>query len=143
MKYALALLLFAGCVTAYLTPQPTFVTRHPYDLFGRATQAVNENCGGVKMADQDAQLVVSRWRPFPSDAGVVLSQCLVTLLEGDLEAREVRITFSVRRCTGEVDAGTPEELDAVSRTCAHHDEVSGDVYKELTSTADKIEAFLQ
>ena len=143
MKYALPLLLLTGCVMTYLTPQPTFVSRHPYDLFGRATQAVNENCGGVRMADQDAQLVMSQWRAFPSDAGVVLSQCLVSLLEGDLEAREVRVTFTVRRCAGEVDAGTPEALDAFSRACPHSDEVSDPVYRELTSTADKIEAFLQ
>lgn len=143
MKYALPLLLLTGCVMTYLTPQPTFVSRHPYDLLGRATQAVDEHCGGVKLADQDAQLVVSRWRAFPSDAGAVLSQCLVTLLEGDLEAREVRVTFSVRRCVGEVDAGTPEELEALSRSCPHHDEVSDAVYRELTSTADQIEAFLR
>ena len=55
----------------------------------------------------------------------------------------MRVTFGVRKCVGEVDAGTPEELDALSRTCAHHDEVSDAVYRELTSTADKIEAFLQ
>ena len=143
MKYLLPLFLFAGCVTAYLVPQPTFVSRHPYDLFGRATQAVNENCGGVKLADPDSQLVMSRWSAHANDAGVLLSQCLVSLLEGDLDAREVRVTFSVRRCAGDVDAGTPEDLDALGRTCAHEEQVPEALYKDLTSTADKIEQFLQ
>ncbi len=139
MKYVLPVVLLSGCVVAYLVPQPTFVSRHPYDLFGRATQAVNENCGGVHLADKEAQLVVSKWTVYPTDAGVLLSQCLVTMLEGDLESREVRVTFSVRKCGA--DAGT--DLTVLERSCPHDDQVPEGLYKDLTSTADKIEAFLQ
>lgn len=136
-KYA-ALLLLAGCATpSWVAPQPTFTTKDPGQALARIAQAVQAHCGGVRVVNEEAGVVIGDWAAHPHEDGVVLTQCIVTLLNGDGQVRDVRVTFSVRHCP---PADTTGELDALAQTCARESTVPESVYKQLTLIGERIEA---
>lgn len=61
---------------------------------------------------------------------------IVTVLNGDEQVRDVRVTFSVRHC----DAGPSGVLDDFAKTCARENTVPEALYKELVLVGERIEA---
>lgn len=137
MKRAAALLVFAGCMTqAWTPPQPTFRTVAPDQAWGRALAATRAHCGGVTSENEEAGVVVGAWEQWNTGDGLVLTQCIITLMHGDEHVRDVRITFATRRCPLS-DMDTP--IDELVKTCERSDTVPEQVKNGLELTAQKIE----
>lgn len=135
-KYAV-LFVLAGCATAsWVAPQPTFTTKDPASALARIAQAVQQHCGGVQLVNEESNVVIGNWAITKLEKNTVLTQCIVTLLNGDEQVREVRVTFSVRHCENE-PAGN---LDEFAKTCARENTVPESLYKELALVGERIEA---
>jgi hypothetical protein len=104
--------VLCGCMTqAWTAPQPYFRTTQPEQAWGRAVAATRTHCGGVTSANEEAGVIVGQWERWTTGDGLILTQCLVTLLRGDEHVRDVRVTFAARRCPlSDLDAPTAELL---------------------------------
>lgn len=135
-KYAV-LFLLAGCATpSWVAPQPTFTTKDPGDALVRIAQAVQQHCGGVQLVNDESNVVIGNWAVTKLEKSTVLTQCIVTVLNGDEQVRDVRVTFSVRHC----DAEPSGVLDDFAKTCARENTVPEALYKELVLVGERIEA---
>lgn len=140
MRAALALcfLLPSCALQTWTAPQPYFRTRQPDGAWARAVAATKEHCGGVRNVNEEAGVVVGPWVGWNTGDGLVLTQCLVTLLRGDEHVIDVRVTFAVRRCP----LSSMDDLEALAPTCERTDLVSEQVKNGLEVTAQKLEADL-
>ncbi|MGV3621609.1 MAG: hypothetical protein ACO1OB_12370 [Archangium sp.] len=135
-KYAV-LFLLVGCATpSWVAPQPTFSTKDPADAMVRIAQAVQQHCGGVRLVNEESSVVIGNWAITKLEKNTVLTQCIVTLLNGDEQVRDVRVTFGIRHCENE-PAG---DLDEFAKTCARENTVPESLYKELVLVGERIEA---
>ena len=92
-------LLVTGCaLQTWTTPQPYFSTRQPADAWARAVAATEKNCGGVRDTNEEAGMIIGKWIAWNTNEGLVLTQCMVSLLSGDQHVRDVRVTFAARKC---------------------------------------------
>ncbi|MFZ5445766.1 MAG: hypothetical protein ACOZQL_37585 [Myxococcota bacterium] len=138
-RLALGLLL-GGCMTqAWTLPQPYFRTTQPDGAWGRAVTATERHCGGISTVNDEASVIVGRWMPWTTGDGLVLTQCLVSLLRGDEYVRDVRVTFAARRCPL---ADLDQDLEALARTCEVSDTVPEQVKNGLVDLGRKLEADL-
>lgn len=134
---AAILLLLAGCaLQSWTLPQPVFKAREPDGAFARAVAATKAECGGVRNANEESGLVLSAWEAWNTGDGVILTQCLVSLLRGDEHVVDVRITFVARRCP----LTSMDDLEAVLPTCEVVDAVPEQVKNGLERKAQKLEA---
>lgn len=138
MKRALplCLLLSACALQTWTTPQPYFKTREPDGAWARAVAATQEHCGGLRNVNEESHVVVGPWVAWNTGDGLVLTQCLVTLLRGDEHVIDVRVTFAARRCP----LSAMDDLEALAPTCEVTDIVSEQVKNGLEITAKKLEA---
>lgn len=131
------LMLFAGCMTqAWTVPQPTFRTIAPDQAWGRALAATKEHCGGITGENEEAGVIIGAWELWNTGDGLVITQCLLTMLRGDEHVRDVRISFSARRCPLS-DMKTP--IEELVKTCERSDTVPEQVKNGLELTAQKLE----
>lgn len=137
MKRVALLLLISGCMTqAWTPPQPTFRTIAPDQAWGRALAATKAHCGAVTSENQEAGVIVGAWEMWNSGDGLIITQCILTLLRGDEHLQEIRITFSSRRCPLS-DMDTP--IEQLLPTCERSDTVPEQVKNGLEVIAQKIE----
>lgn len=137
-KCLLSMLLLSGCTTAsWVVPQPTFTTKDPADALNRIASAVQAHCGGLKIVNEESNVVIGSWAAGKHAGGIVLTQCIVTLLNGDEQVRDVRVTFAVRHCP---EGDIPADLDALAQSCERNNTVPEALYKELQLVAERIQA---
>ena len=133
----LGLVLLSSCaLQTWTVPQPYFSTRSPDDAWARAIAATKEHCGGVRNINEESSVVVGPWIAWSTGDGLVLTQCLVTLLRGDEHVRDVRVSFAARKCP----LSDMDDLEALAPTCETTDIVSEQVKNGLVITAQKLEA---
>ncbi len=137
MKFLLPWVLFVGCATpSWVVPQPTFTTKDPADALVRIAASVQARCGGVKTVNEESGIVIGNWGATPHDDGVVLTQCIVSVLNGDDQVRDVRLTFAVRHCPKAADTSN---LDALAQTCARETTVPEALHKQLQLIGERLE----
>lgn len=130
-------LVASGCMTqAWTPPQPYFKTTHPEQAWQRAVAATKQHCGGITQINEDAQVIIGAWELWNTADGVILTQCIVSLMRGDDYVREVRVTFSSRRCPLSDMDQDPAEL---AKTCEVSDTVPEQVKNGLEVLGQKIE----
>ena len=136
MKWC-ALFLLSGCaLQSWTVPQPYFSSKQPDDLFARALAATEKNCGGVRDTNEESGIIISPWIAWNTGDGLVLTQCMVTLLNGDEHVRDVRVTFAARRCP----ISDMADLAALAPTCEVADTVPEQVKNGLERTSAQLEA---
>ncbi len=132
----LAGLLLSGCVVeSWTLPQPYFRTTKPDGAWARAIKATQTHCGGVRTINEEAGVIAGRWIMWNTGDGLVLTQCLVTLLNGDEYVRDVRVTFAARRCP----LSDMSDLEALVKTCEVAETVPEQVKNGLLVTGEKLE----
>ena len=135
MRWA-GLLLLAGCaLQSWTVPQPYFSTKQQRDLFARAVTATEKHCGGVRDTNEESGIIISPWIAWNTGEGLVLTQCMVTLLNGDEHVRDVRVTFAARRCP----LSDMADLAALAPTCELADTVPEQVKNGLERTSAQLE----
>ena len=133
---ALTCVVFAGCMTqAWATPQPYFKTTQPAGAWTRVIQATTQHCNGVSSTNEAAGVVLGAWEQWNTPDGLVLTQCLVTLLNGDEHVRDVRITFAVRRCP----LPDMSDVQELLKTCEVSDSVPDQVRTALQLKGEQME----
>ena len=137
MKVLPLVVLFSSCaLQTWTVPQPYFSTKDPADAWTRAVAATKANCGGVRDINQESGVIIAPWIAWNTGDGLVLTQCLVTLLRGDEHVRDVRVSFSVRKCP----LSDMENLEALAPTCEFLDVIPEQVNNGLLITSQKMEA---
>lgn len=138
MKWALPLLLSSSCaLNTFTVPQPYFSTKQPAEAWTRAVAATSKHCGGVRDTNEESGVIIGQWIAWNTGDGLVLTQCLVSLLRGDEHVRDVRVSFSARRCPlSDMD----QDLAALAPTCELLEAVSEQVKNGLETTARAMEA---
>ena len=132
-----AAVLLSGCaLQSWTTPQPYFSTRQPADAWARAVAATQKNCGGVRDANEESSIIVSPWIAWNTSDGLILTQCLVSLLNGDDQLRDVRVTFAARKCP----LSDMDDLQAIAATCEVAETVPEQVKNGLELTGKQLEA---
>lgn len=132
MRPAALLLLGCACAAATWTiPQRHFTTVEPGDAWRRMLAATQDVCGGLGSMNEAAGVVTGPWQAWNTGDGLYLSQCLVSLLDGDEQVRAVRVSFAIRRCPLSDQA----DLDALAPTCA-----PAELVPELVKNATELEA---
>lgn len=136
MKW-LSLVLLSGCaLQTWSLPQPYFSTRQPADVFARALAATQKNCGGVRDTNEESGLIIAPWIAWNTGEGLILTQCLVSLLNGDEHVRDVRVSFAARKCpVSDMDA----DLSALAKTCEPIDTIPDQVKNGLEVTSKAME----
>lgn len=136
MKRALALLLLSSCAT-FTVPQPYFTTREPADAWARAVAATQKHCGGVRDANEPSGVILAPWIAWNTSEGLILTQCLVSLLRGDEHLRDVRVSFAARKCPlSDMD----QDLATLAATCELAETVPEQVKNGLETTGKAMEA---
>lgn len=136
MKLLPAFLLLTGCaLQSWTMPQPYFSTKQPAEAWARAVTATEKHCGGVRDTNEESGLIVAPWIAWNTSEGLVLTQCLVSLLRGDEHVRDVRVTFSARKCP----LSDMDDLAALAKTCEAMDAVPEQVKNGLEITAQKMQ----
>jgi hypothetical protein len=130
-------LLLSGCaLQTWALPQPYFSTREPGDAWARAVAATKANCGGLRDVNEDSGVIVAPWIAWNTGDGLILTQCLVTLLRGDEHVRDVRVSFAARKCP----LSDMDNLEALAPTCEFLDIIPEQVKNGLDVTAQHMEA---
>ncbi len=130
-------LLLSGCANqSWTVPQPYFKTTQPAGAWDRAFKATQTHCGGVQTTNESAGVIVGKWIAWNTGDGLVLTQCLVTLLRGDEHVRDVRVTFAARQCP----LSGMDDLEALAKTCTVAETVPEQVKNGLEVTGKKLEA---
>jgi len=134
----LPLLLLSGCaLNTFTVPQPYFSTREPDTAWTRAVAATQKHCGGVRDANQESGVILGPWIAWNTGDGLILTQCLVTLLRGDEHLRDVRVSFSARKCPlSDMD----QDLATLAPTCELLETVNEQVKNGLETTGRAMEA---
>lgn len=128
--------LLAGCANQlWSVPQPQFSTREPGGAFERAVWATRQHCGGVSSTNAEAQVVIGPWEAHNTGEGLVLTQCLVTVLRGDEHVIDVRVTFAARQCP----LSSMDELEQLAPTCPRAETVPESVKNRLEDLGKKLE----
>jgi hypothetical protein len=137
MKWSALLVLLSGCaLQTWSAPQPYFSTKQPADAFARAVAATQKNCGGVRDTNEESGLIIAPWIAWNTGDGLVLTQCMVSLLNGDEHVRDVRVTFAARKCPlSDMDA----DLFELAKTCEVLELVPDQVKNGLEVTAKAME----
>ena len=137
MKLLPGVFLLAGCaLQTWTLPQPVFSTRQPADAFARAVAATEKSCGGVRDTNEESGLIIGKWIAWNTTDGLILTQCLVSLLNGDQHVRDVRVTFSARRCP----LSDMNDIAALAPTCEVTELVPDQVKNGLVVTTQNLEA---
>ncbi len=135
--WPMALSLLAGCaLQSWSLPQPSFTTQQPADAFARMVEATKAHCGGVRNVNDEAGVVVGPWQAWNTAQGLVLTQCLVSLMRGDEATREVRVTFAARQCP----LSSMDDLEALAPTCERTELVPEQVANGLQRTVEQLRA---
>lgn len=135
MKW-LPLMLLSGCaLQSWTVPQPYFSTKQPADAFARAVAATQKNCGGVRDTNEESGLVISPWVAWNTGEGLILTQCLVSLLNGDEHVRDVRVSFAARKCP----VSDMDDIAALAPKCEVIDAVPEQVKNGLEVTSKAME----
>jgi hypothetical protein len=136
MKWTALLVLLSGCaLQTWTAPQPFFTTKQPADAFARAVAATEKNCGGVRDANEESGLIISPWIAWNTSDGLYVTQCMVSLLNGDEHVRDVRITFPARKCP----LSDMTDIAALAPTCEISELVPDSVKNGLEVTSKKLE----
>jgi hypothetical protein len=134
------LVVLAGCATQqWTTPQPYFKTREPAGVFQRAVEATKQHCGGVRTVNEESGVVVGPWVAWNTGQGLVLTQCLVSLMRGDELVVDVRVTFAARTCP----LTDMDDLEAVAKTCEFAETVPEQVKNGLVDVSAALEAAIK
>ena len=136
MLFSLSVLLSGCALQTWTTPQPYFSTKQPADAWARVVAATEKHCGGVVTTNEESGIVIGRWIAWNTGEGLVLTQCLVTLLRGDEHVRDVRVTFAARQCP----LSSMDDLEALAKTCEVAELVPDQVKNGLEITAQRMEA---
>lgn len=138
MKRALGLgLLVAGCANQlWSVPQPQFSTREPDGAFERAVAATRQHCGGVHGVNPEAQVVIGPWAAHNTGEGLILTQCLITVLRGDEHVIDVRVSFAARQCP----LSSMDELEQLAPSCPRAETVPESVKNRLEDLGKQLEA---
>jgi hypothetical protein len=129
--------LLSGCaLQTWTAPQPFFSTKQPADAFARVVAATEKNCGGVRDANEESGLAISPWIAWNTPDGLYVTQCMVSLLNGDEHVRDVRITFAARKCP----LSDMDDIAALAPTCEITELVPDQVKNGLEVTSKKLEA---
>ncbi len=132
----LSLVLLSGCaLEKWSLPQPYFSTRQPADVFARAVAATEKNCGGVRDTNEESGLIIAPWIAWNTTDGLILTQCLVSLLNGDEHVRDVRVSFAARKCP----LSDMDDLAALAKTCEVIDTIPDQVKNGLEVTSKAME----
>ena len=135
MKWCV-LFLLAGCaLQSWTVPQPYFSTKQPHDVFARAVAATEKHCGGIRDVNEESGIISSLWTAWNTGDGLVLTKCMVSLLNGDEHVRDVRVTFAARRCP----LSDMADLAALAPTCEVADSVPEQVKNGLERTGAQLE----
>lgn len=129
-------LLSACALQTWTTPQPYFSTRQPADAWARVVAATEKHCGGLRNTNEESGVIVAPWIAWNTGEGLILTQCLVTLLRGDEHVRDIRVTFAARKCP----LSSMDDLEALAPTCEITDTVPDQVKNGLEITAQRMEA---
>lgn len=136
MRPGLGWLLLSGCaLQTWTTPQPYFRTKEPAGAWTRAVAATEKHCGGVRDTNEESGLIVAQWIAWNTTEGLILTQCMVSLLDGDQHVREVRITFAARKCP----LSDMDDLAALAPQCEVAELVPDQVKNGLEVTGKKME----
>jgi hypothetical protein len=128
-------LALSGCL--YAVPATLFRTYEESSAFDRAVQAVDSHCYGAKDVNREGQTVMSRWQPWHTSSGVILSRCMVTLVgTQEEEGLDVRVSFMARECPL-VDIADPE---AIADDCRAAEAIPSVVADQLSTAIKAIEA---
>lgn len=131
-----ALFVLTGCMTqTWAAPQPFFKTTQPDTAWQRVMQATVQHCNGIRSHNEEAGVVVGQWEQWNTADGLILTQCMVTLLRGDEHVRDVRVTFAVRRCP----LSDMSDLEALVPTCEVSDSVPDQVRNGLLIKGEAME----
>jgi hypothetical protein len=130
------LVLCSCAAQSWTLPQPSFSVTHPATAWGRALKATQVHCGGVDFANEFSGVLVGPWKAWNTAEGLILAQCIVTLLRGDEQRQAVRITFASRRCP----LSPMDDLPNLAKTCEVADLVPEPVKNDLVRLADGLEA---
>ena len=137
MRWTVCFVLLSGCaLQTWTAPQPFFSTKQPADAFARAVSATEKNCGGVRDANEESGIVISPWIAWNTNDGLYVTQCMVSLLNGDEHVRDVRITFAARKCP----LSDMDDIAALAPTCEITELVPDQVKNGLEVTSKKLEA---
>lgn len=136
MRWALLLLLSGCALQTWTAPQPYFTTKQPADAWARVVAATEKNCGGVRDANEESGLVISPWSAWNTNDGLYLTQCMVSLLNGDEHVRDIRVTFAARKCP----LSDMDDLAALAPKCEVAELVPDSVKNGLEVTGKKLEA---
>lgn len=138
MRAALVgLVLASSCaLQSWTTPQPYFKTTRPEGAWARAVKATEAHCGGVRTVNEESGVIVGQWIAWNTADGLVLTQCLVTLLRGDEYVRDVRVSFAARQCP----LSDMDDLEALAKNCPVAETVPEQVKNGLVLTGEKLEA---
>ena len=137
MRCAVFVLLSGCALQAWSVPQPYFTTKQPADVFARAVAATLKNCGGVRDTNEESGLIVAPWVSWNTGDGLILTQCMVSLLNGDEHVRDVRVTFAARKCPlSDMDS----DLSELAKTCELAETVPEQVKNGLEVIAKAMEA---
>lgn len=131
-------MLVSSCasIQSWTVPQPYFRTTQPDAAWARALKATAEHCGGIRNSDEASAVIVGNWIAWNTPDGLVLTQCLVSLLRGDEYVRDVRVSFAARRCP----LSSMDDLEALVPTCEIAETVPEQVKNGLVDTGQKLEA---
>lgn len=111
--------LSACALQSWAVPQGSFHTHEAVGIIERITEASKAHCDGVKVVNVEAGVVVSPWKAWNTGDGLVLTQCLISVLRGDAKEREVRVSFAARACP----LSSMDDLEALAATCERTDVV--------------------
>ena len=133
-------LLVAGCaLETWTIPQSSFTTVQPQDVWQRALAGTQSVCGAVSSSNEEAGVVVGPWEAWNTGEGLYLSQCLVSLLEGDAQVRRVRVSFAIRRCP----LSDMSRLDALAPQCERAELVPELVKNATEAETQRLEAAIR
>ena len=136
MRWTVVFMVLSGCaLQTWTTPQPFFSTKQPADAFARVVAATERNCGGVRDANEESGLVISPWIAWNTPDGLYVTQCMVSLLNGDEHVRDVRITFAARKCP----LSDMDDIASLAPTCEITELVPDQVKNGLEVTSKKLE----
>ena len=127
----------ACALNTFTVPQPYFSTREPADAWARTVAATQKHCGGVRDVNEESGVIIGPWVAWNTGSGLILTQCLVSLLRGDQHVRDVRVSFAARKCPiSDMD----QDLTALAATCDLLETVPEQVKNGLETTGKAMEA---
>jgi len=133
----LASLAWSACaLQSWTMPQPHFRTKQPAGAWARAVAATAAHCGGVRSVNEESGVLSGPWVAWTTGEGLILTQCLVSLLNGDEHVLDVRVTFAARKCPRSDLA----DLDALLPSCEFAETVPEQVKNGLVITGEALEA---